>query len=376
MRFVLLAIAIPAAVAALVLLARRWRWAPALVVGVLTVELLASAVYANVWQGGTIFTGLETGDHANLVPPVLRWPDVPQDEFLRPNAFVQTIRAQSDEQGRYLTWVPPAAFYEKGYLYAQQPHDWPALHDESRHAVLDPRRPGLQPGAARPVLDVRASHRRPVGLLQRERDQRAAARGRPPHGRALPDRARRASTRRWPAASSSARRATTSSRCTAGSHAPRPCRHGRWRTRRPRPSGRCWSPGSIPPAPRSSNVTRARRKRTGTGRGARRRRVLRDRPRARPRDGRRDGAVARRDPQQLRRGLERDGGRSAGPGPPRRRLPAGRRRRGRPPRGRAHLPRPGDRAGSRRQRGRLARFGGSSRLRVHRTPAASRRARR
>ena len=127
MRFVLLAIAIPAAAAALVLLAHRWRWAPALVVGVLTVELLASAVYANVWQGGTIFTGLESGDHANLVPPVLRWPDVPQDEFLRPNAFVQMIRAQTADQGRYLTWVPPAAFFEKGYLYAQQPRDWPAL---------------------------------------------------------------------------------------------------------------------------------------------------------------------------------------------------------------------------------------------------------
>jgi hypothetical protein len=126
-RFVLLAVALPAAIAALVLLSRRWRWAPALVMGVLTVELLASAVYANMWQGGTILTGLETGDHANYVPPVLRWPDVEQDTFLRPNAFVQTIRAQFAEQGRYLTWVPPAAFFEKGYLYAQQPHDWPAL---------------------------------------------------------------------------------------------------------------------------------------------------------------------------------------------------------------------------------------------------------
>jgi hypothetical protein len=126
-RFVLLAVALPAAIAALVLLARRWRWAPALVMAVLTVELLASAVYASMWQGGTILTGLETGDHANYVPPVLRWPDVEQDTFLRPNAFVQTIRAPTAEQGRYLTWVPPAAFFEKGYLYAQKPHDWPAL---------------------------------------------------------------------------------------------------------------------------------------------------------------------------------------------------------------------------------------------------------
>ena len=126
-RFALLAAALPAGVAALLLVIRRWHRAPALVVGVLTVELLAGAVFSNVWQGGTILTGLETGDHPNLVPQVLRWPDVAQDEFLRPNAFVATIRAQADEQGRYLTWVPPAAFYEKGYLYAQQPRDWPAL---------------------------------------------------------------------------------------------------------------------------------------------------------------------------------------------------------------------------------------------------------
>ncbi len=126
-RFVLLAAALPAAGAALAWLAMRRRWSPAIVVGVLAVELLASAVYSNLYRGGTIYTGLETGDQANLVPPVLRWPDVDEDEFLRPNAFVETIAAQADEEGRYLTWVPPAAFYEKGYLYAQQPRDWPAL---------------------------------------------------------------------------------------------------------------------------------------------------------------------------------------------------------------------------------------------------------
>jgi hypothetical protein len=126
-RFALLAAALPVGVAAVVLVIRRRRWAPTLLVGVLAAELLASAVFSNVWKGGTIFTGLETGSHANLVPQVLRWPDVDQDEFLRPNAFVVAIRAQADEQGRYLTWAPPAAFYERGYLYAQQPRDWPAL---------------------------------------------------------------------------------------------------------------------------------------------------------------------------------------------------------------------------------------------------------
>jgi hypothetical protein len=126
-RFSLLAVASIAAVAALALLAKRWRWAPALVIGVLATELLASAIYANVWQGGTIFTGLESGEHPNLVPPVLRWPDVDESDFLRPNVFVDTMRANGVDDGRYLTWMPPAAFYEKGYLYAQQPNDWPAL---------------------------------------------------------------------------------------------------------------------------------------------------------------------------------------------------------------------------------------------------------
>ncbi|MBA3689891.1 MAG: hypothetical protein H0W82_00575 [Actinobacteria bacterium] len=126
-RFALLAVALPAGIVALVLLQRGRRWAPAGIVGVLAVELLASAVFSGVWQGGTIFTGLETGSHPNLVPQVLRWPDVDADEFLRPNALVATIRAQAADAGRYLTWVPPAAFYEKGYLYAQQPRDWPAL---------------------------------------------------------------------------------------------------------------------------------------------------------------------------------------------------------------------------------------------------------
>ena len=29
--------------------------------------------------------------------------------------------------GRYLTWAPPAASFEKGYLWMKSPADWPAL---------------------------------------------------------------------------------------------------------------------------------------------------------------------------------------------------------------------------------------------------------
>jgi hypothetical protein len=32
-----------------------------------------------------------------------------------------------EEDAAYLTWAPPAAVFEKGYLFAQRPQDWPAL---------------------------------------------------------------------------------------------------------------------------------------------------------------------------------------------------------------------------------------------------------
>jgi hypothetical protein len=104
---------------------RRWRWASApVLVGVLAVELLGSAVYAHVYEGGTIFTGLETGDHPSLVPQVLRYPRLDEAGYLATTAIVEHIRA---EPGRYATWAPPAAYFEKGYLWMKSPADWPAL---------------------------------------------------------------------------------------------------------------------------------------------------------------------------------------------------------------------------------------------------------
>ena len=104
---------------------RRWRWASSsAVVGVLTVELLVSAVYAQSYEGGTIFTGLETGDHPSLVPQVLRYPTLDEATYLAPTPIVKHIRA---EPGRYATWAPPAAYFEKGYLWMKSPADWPAL---------------------------------------------------------------------------------------------------------------------------------------------------------------------------------------------------------------------------------------------------------
>ena len=104
---------------------RRWRWAslPA-IVGLLTAELLGSAVYAQVYEGGTIFTGLETGDHPALVPQVLRFPELSEADYLAATPIVHHLRANP---GRYATWAPPAAFFEKGYLWMKSPLDWPAL---------------------------------------------------------------------------------------------------------------------------------------------------------------------------------------------------------------------------------------------------------
>ena len=105
--------------------ATRWRWASAgAVLGVLVLELLGSAIYAQAYEGGTIFTGLETGDHPALVPQVLRSPRLNEADYLRMTPIAEHIRT---EPGRYATWAPPAAFFEKGYLWMKSPLDWPAL---------------------------------------------------------------------------------------------------------------------------------------------------------------------------------------------------------------------------------------------------------
>ena len=104
---------------------RRWRWASATaLVGLLALELFASAVYTQTYEGGTVFTGLETGDHPALVPQVLRFPSLSEEDYLAATPIVEHIRRHP---GRYATWAPPAAFYEKGYLWMKSPLDWPAL---------------------------------------------------------------------------------------------------------------------------------------------------------------------------------------------------------------------------------------------------------
>ncbi len=94
---------------------------------VLAIELLGSAVYSQTYSGGTIYLGLEGEDRPNLVPGPLRAPEVSQGEFLEPGSIGELLAASDD---RYLTWVRPAAYYVKGYLWTQQPIDWPAMVNE------------------------------------------------------------------------------------------------------------------------------------------------------------------------------------------------------------------------------------------------------
>jgi hypothetical protein len=127
-RFILLAIGIVAAVLVLLALGDRRRWAAVAVPLVLAGELAAAAAFAQLYQGGTVRLGLESGDHANLLPGPLRAPDVAERAFLRTGPIARFL---ADHPGdRYFTYAPPASNYVKGYLWTQGERDWPALENE------------------------------------------------------------------------------------------------------------------------------------------------------------------------------------------------------------------------------------------------------
>jgi hypothetical protein len=124
-RFVPLAIGIAIAAPLLLLMGRR-KWMPLAVVGVLAVELFSSAIYSQVYSGGTVFLGLEGTTGPNLLAGPVRWPDVSIADYTTPGAIARYLQTHP---GRYLTWAPDASYFEKGYLFNQQPQDWPALAD-------------------------------------------------------------------------------------------------------------------------------------------------------------------------------------------------------------------------------------------------------
>lgn len=107
-------------------LARGRRWASILLVGTLGAELLGGAVWSSTYEGGTVYFGLE-GDRPVLIHGPVRWPRVRLDRYLEPGAMALRIRAQGEEDGRYLAWIPPSAYFNKGYLFDRYEEDWPAL---------------------------------------------------------------------------------------------------------------------------------------------------------------------------------------------------------------------------------------------------------
>jgi hypothetical protein len=106
-------------------LANGRRWAGAAIVGVLCAELVAGALWSSAYQGGTVYLGLEGPDHPALLHGPVRWPDVDLNQYLQPGPIAREIAMRDD--GRYLAWIPPAAYYNKGYLFSQRENDWPAL---------------------------------------------------------------------------------------------------------------------------------------------------------------------------------------------------------------------------------------------------------
>jgi hypothetical protein len=108
-------------------LARSRRWAPVALCVVLGAELLAGAIWSSMYHGGTVYLGLEAGTHAALVAAPLRWPEVDVHEYLLPGPIARTLQRSGISDGRYLVWIRPDAYFNKGYLFTRKESDWPAL---------------------------------------------------------------------------------------------------------------------------------------------------------------------------------------------------------------------------------------------------------
>lgn len=125
-RFVVFVLGMAATVPVLFGVFRGRRWAAAALPVVLAAELLCGALWSSAYQGGTVYVGLEGHAHPVLAPQPLRWPEVPMDRYLEAGPIARYLQNQAEET-RYLSWIPPAAYFNKGYLVSQKPDDWPAL---------------------------------------------------------------------------------------------------------------------------------------------------------------------------------------------------------------------------------------------------------
>ncbi len=126
-RLTIFAIASVAVIGVVWALARGRRWAPVALCAILGAELVAGAIWSSMYRGGTVYLGLETGTHAALVATPLRWPDVDVHEYLSPGPIAAALRRSGISDGRYLAWIRPDAYFNKGYLFTRKESDWPAL---------------------------------------------------------------------------------------------------------------------------------------------------------------------------------------------------------------------------------------------------------
>jgi hypothetical protein len=125
-RFVVFALGVAATLPVLFALFRGKRWAARALPVVLAAELLGGALWSSAYQGGTVYVGLEGHTHPALAPQPLRWPGVRLDRYLDEGTIARYLQGRA-EDARYLAWIPPAAYFNKGYLFSQKLEDWPAL---------------------------------------------------------------------------------------------------------------------------------------------------------------------------------------------------------------------------------------------------------
>jgi hypothetical protein len=126
-RLTIFAVASVAVMGVVLAFARGRRWAPMALCAILGAELLVGAIWSSMYHGGTVYLGLETGTHAALVASPLRWPDVDVHEYLSPGPIARAIQRSGVSDGRYLAWIRPDAYFNKGYLFTRKESDWPAL---------------------------------------------------------------------------------------------------------------------------------------------------------------------------------------------------------------------------------------------------------
>ncbi len=125
-RFILVAIGVVVSAPVLLAFAHGRRWAMLVLPIVLAVDLSAGALWSSIYQGGTEYTGLE-GPNPALVTQPLRWPNAQLDTYLHAGPIAAYLQQQETNDGRYLAWIPPAAYFNKGYIFTQREFDWPAL---------------------------------------------------------------------------------------------------------------------------------------------------------------------------------------------------------------------------------------------------------